>query len=87
VFELSVSLSDDLREFISERTATQKLGSADEYIELLLRGEMLRLNRDKVEVLIQEALDSGEPTPMTDEDWAELKRRVIECRGQRKAAV
>jgi hypothetical protein len=48
--------------------------------------EILRLDRDKVEALIQEGLDSGEPTPMTKDDWARLRRELEERLTQVKSA-
>ena len=86
MFQLTVSLSNDLKGFIEERTAKHGFDTAEEYIEFLLRMEILRLQRDKVEALIQEGLDSGEPTPMTKDDWARLRRELEERLTQVKSA-
>ena len=86
MFQLTVSLSNDLKGFIEERTAKHGFDTAEEYIEFLLRMEILRLDRDKVEALIQEGLDSGEPTPMTKDDWARLRRELEERLTQVKSA-
>ena len=86
MFQLTVSLSNDLKCFIEERTAKHGFDTAEEYIEFLLRMEILRLDRDKVEALIQEGLDSGEPMPMTKDDWARLRRELEERLTQVKSA-
>lgn len=39
--------------------------------------------RKRLEALLMEGLDSGPPTPMTSEDWAEIERegqRLVEFR-------
>jgi Arc/MetJ-type ribon-helix-helix transcriptional regulator len=86
MFQLTVSLSDDLKEFIEERTPKHGFDTTDDYIEFLLRMEILRLQRDTVEALIQEGLDSGEPTPMTKEDWTRLRRELEERLTQVKSS-
>src|SRR5690349_11886214 len=78
MFQLTVSLSDDLKGFIEERTAKHGFDTAEEYIEFLLRTELLRLHRDKVEALIQEGLDSGEPIEVTPQFWEQKIRRLRE---------
>lgn len=76
MFQLTVNLNDDLREFIAERTKAHGLESADDFIEFMLRMEILRLKRDEVEKLIQEGLDSGDPIPVTPQFWAHLRAEL-----------
>jgi hypothetical protein len=77
MFQLTVSLNSDLRAFIEERTAAHGLESADDYIEFLLRGEILRLQRDQLEAKLLEALKS-EPIEVTPVFWEERRRRLEE---------
>jgi len=43
-----------------------------------------RKERERIEALLFEALESGEPTEMTKADWAELKRQVWERHAKQK---
>jgi hypothetical protein len=76
MFQLSIELSDDLREFIEERRKAHKLDTVDDFIEFLLRMEILRLNHEKVEELILEGIEGGPGREWTKDDWTNLKNRL-----------
>jgi antitoxin ParD1/3/4 len=71
---LTVSLSDDAREFVEAEATAGGFESPDSYIQGLIRAEQKRKAREKLEALIIEGLESGEPTPMTAEDWDSLRQ-------------
>jgi antitoxin ParD1/3/4 len=79
---VTVSLSDDAREFVQAQAAAGGFESPDSYIQGLIRAEQKRKAREKLEALLLEALQ--EPaTEMTKADWADLRRGLDEQIAQR----
>jgi antitoxin ParD1/3/4 len=52
--------------------------SAEDYVSGLIRAERRRRAKEKVEALLLEGLNSGAPTPMTADDWANLRRKFVD---------
>jgi antitoxin ParD1/3/4 len=74
---LTVSLSDDAREFVEAQAAAGGFGSPGAYILKLIDEEKRRKARQKIDAMLLEALQ--EPaTEMTQADWAELRRELEE---------
>jgi len=72
---LTVSLSDDAREFVESEATAGGFPSPDSYLQELIRAEQKRKAREKVEAMLLEALK--EPaTEMTKADWADLRREL-----------
>lgn len=71
--ELKISLPDDLRDFIDRQVATGDYGTIEGYINHLLRQEQERVAEKRLETLLIEGLDSGDPVE-ADEDWWTRKR-------------
>ena len=76
MFNLSVTLSDDLREFLNQRRKAHGFATDDELIEFYVRSESLRLNRQQVDALVEQGIESGEASPLTSEEWQALQDRV-----------
>jgi antitoxin ParD1/3/4 len=73
---MNISLPDSLHDFVLDQVAKGRYSSASEYIGELVRAERAQAS---LETEVVEGLQSGEATPMTSDDWNELRRRV---RGQ-----
>lgn len=76
---LCVSLPEALRRFVEEQVQSGGYGTASEHILELIQQDQKRNEDERLEALLLEGLDSGPATPMTREDWEELKRRVWEA--------
>jgi antitoxin ParD1/3/4 len=50
----------------------------DEYIHQLINKEVERINQERVESLLLEGLDSGEPIEITDDWWEQKQIQLIE---------
>ncbi|HEV3443638.1 MAG TPA: type II toxin-antitoxin system ParD family antitoxin [Gemmataceae bacterium] len=81
---LNISLPKAMREFIDEQIAEGSYGTASEYIRELVRVAQKQKAREAIEALLLEGLQS-EGREMTRDDWKELRRRVQERHGKRKA--
>jgi antitoxin ParD1/3/4 len=73
---LTISLTKDQKAFVEAQMAEGGFRSVSKYIDTLLRAERRRQAEAYLLTLVQEAEASGPATPMTKEDWDNLKRRV-----------
>lgn len=83
--ELTISLPESMKEFIEREVAEGHHGTPSEYVCDLVEEALDRKNEERLEKLLLEGLDSGLATPMTREDWDEIRQRGLE-RIQRKQA-
>lgn len=75
---LNITLPNQVLTFVEERTTADGFKTPSDYIYHLILQEQERLaQRDRVELLLLEGLDSGEPVEVTD-DWWNLRRIQLE---------
>ena len=70
---MNISLPEPLKEFIDEQVGTGRYSSASEYVRELVRGDEKRLEREKLEALLLEGLQSSPATEMTRQDWKDIR--------------
>ena len=75
---LNISLPAPLREWIDAQIKGGRYGNASEYLRELIRRDQERQAQDRLEALLLEGVRSGEPSPLTQQDWAELRTKVAE---------
>jgi antitoxin ParD1/3/4 len=75
---LNISLAEALHEFVKRQVAEGGYGDASEYFHQLLREEEKKKAREKVEAMLLEGLNSGEPIEVNDQYWQEKMRLFIE---------
>jgi antitoxin ParD1/3/4 len=85
---LSLTLPDDLIAFAEEQAAKRGLAGAGEYVAALI-GEAWKRHaeRERIDALLLEGIDSGPETPLEEEDWDRIRRegaKLAEERRQRK---
>jgi antitoxin ParD1/3/4 len=73
---LHISLPDTLGDFVQERVTRGGYKTADDYLRDLIHEDQRRKAQEKLDSLLQEGLDSGPSTPMTAQDWDEIRREV-----------
>ena len=74
---LNIALSDQILAFVEEQATAAGFNTASEYVYQLILQEQERLSQQKrVESLLLEGLDSGEPIEAT-RDWWEQKRAQL----------
>jgi antitoxin ParD1/3/4 len=69
---MNVSLPESLRRYAEERART-RYSSASEYIRELIRRDQKEAAKDRLEELLIEGLESGDPIVVTEDYW--LKKR------------
>jgi len=80
---MNVSLPASLRAFAEER-ASQGFSSASEYVRELIRRDQRDAAREKLERLLVEGLESGEPIVVTEEYWERKRRELAARQGEKK---
>jgi antitoxin ParD1/3/4 len=75
---MNISLPDPLKEFVEHQVASGQYSSVSEYVRELIRDDEKRRATKRLEDLLLEGLESGEPTEMTRQDWADIRAQAIE---------
>jgi len=83
---ITISLPEEMRAFIEERTRAGSFASTSEFIRQLVRQEQRRAEQERLEKKLLEGMDSGEPIRVTDEYWNKLRSRVERRANGRKTA-
>jgi antitoxin ParD1/3/4 len=84
---MNISLPDSMRQFVEVQVSNGGYGTISEYFRELVRQDKKRKAQEQLETLLLEGLNSGEATPMTEQDWmdirAEVKRRALARKGKK----
>jgi antitoxin ParD1/3/4 len=91
VVTMNISLPATLRGALEKKLERQSYGTASEYVRDLIRKDLQREAIAQVDELLLEGINSGPATPMTDEDWQELRtlagRRPSPAHGSKKTGA
>jgi antitoxin ParD1/3/4 len=82
---MNISLPDSLKEFIEARVTEGGYSTSSEYFRDLVREDQKRRAQERLEALLLEGLNSGEATPMTEQDWEDIRREVRKRAAQRNS--
>ncbi|MBN1444316.1 MAG: type II toxin-antitoxin system ParD family antitoxin [Planctomycetes bacterium] len=72
---LHLALPESLTRFAEERALARK-SSISDYFAALLRRDQAVFAKEKLEELLVEGLQSGEPMSVTDEYWNEKRQKL-----------
>ncbi len=75
---LNISLPAPLREWIESQIKGGRYGNASEYVRELIRRDQERQAQQRLEQVLLEGVKSGKASPLTKQDWAELRTDVAE---------
>ncbi len=75
---INISIPDTMKAEVEEIIATEGYGNTSEFFRDLVRDYLKQRQARKLEALLLEGLESGEATPLTKADFAEIKRRGLE---------
>lgn len=82
---MNISLPDAMKAFIEEQAAKGGFGTVSEYMRAIIRDAQRRCaERERIDALLLEGLDSGPATPMTSDDWEEIRREVHRRHAERQ---
>ena len=74
--QLTIALPDHAQSYIDRQLADGSYRTVDEFIISLILAEEKRQTQHKLNAMIREGLESGEPIAITDE-WWETKRSQL----------
>jgi antitoxin ParD1/3/4 len=86
---MNISLPDQLKHFVDEQVGSGRYSSISEYVKDLIPDDEKRKAQEKLEAMLMEGLQSGEPTELTREDRAHIRRETakqLEARKSMKSA-
>src|SRR5207248_11480468 len=78
---LNISLPEPLRVFVDAQVAEGRYATAEECIQQLIREDAKRRARDKVDALLLEGLNDGEPIPVTPAYWEAKEQQLVQRHG------
>jgi len=81
---VNISLPTNQRQFVERKVANGGYSTVSEYFRELVRQDEQRETEARLESLLLQALESGDPTPMTKGDWADIRKEVRRRAEQRK---
>ena len=73
---MNVSLPEELKEYVEAQTK-RGYSTPSEYVRELIREDQKRHAKAKLDALLLEGLNSGEPIPADAKFWAELKHEAL----------
>jgi antitoxin ParD1/3/4 len=73
---VNISLPESMKAYIDEQVATGGYGTVSEFFRDLIRQDQKRKAKESLETLLLEGLDSGASTPMSAQDWEDIRLAV-----------
>jgi antitoxin ParD1/3/4 len=75
---MNIALPESMKHFVQERVTEGGYSSVSEYVRELIRADQKRKVEERIDTLLLEGVESGQPIPVTEEYWDEKKRRLTE---------
>jgi antitoxin ParD1/3/4 len=75
---LNISLPDTMKIDVENIIATEGYGNTSEFFRDLVRNYLKERQERKLETLLLEGINSGEPTALTKDDFEKIKQRGLE---------
>ena len=79
---MNIAPPESMKQFVQGRVSEGGYSSVSEYVRELIRADQQRKAEERIDALLLEGLDSGDPIPVTKEYWEEKKRKLAERPGK-----
>ena len=73
---MHISLPEELKDYVEEQTRGG-YSTPSEFVRELIREDQKRRAKERLDALLLEGLNSGNPIPANAEFWTELKREAM----------
>lgn len=83
---MNISLPPPLKDWVDEQVSRRGFGTASEFVRQMLREEQQRQLRQRIDTALIEGIESGPSTPMTTQDWDDIRREGGRRLAKRKKA-
>ena len=84
---LNISLPQTMKDFVEHQVEASGFSTPSEYVRALIRDDQKRRAEEKLEALLLEGLNSGEPIEITPEYWERKRTRLIERHNKKKTGT
>jgi Arc/MetJ-type ribon-helix-helix transcriptional regulator len=74
---MTISLPEDLKQFAIKRSRTAHFGTPSDYIRGLIREDLQRLERERLEIELMKGL-KGKGIPMTSAAWKRMRAEAAQ---------
>ena len=81
---MNISLPETMKEFVETQVDTQGYSTTSEYFRSLVREDQKRQARERLDAALLEGIQSGASTPMSKEDWTDLRENVRRAASKRR---
>ena len=81
---INISLPAPMKKWVEEQAVKKGYGTTDAFFLEMLRREKELEARERVDDLLTEALSNGKPTPLTREDWEDIRKKGRELAKERQ---
>ena len=75
---LNISLPQTLKDYVEAQVKAGGYSTPSEYVRELVRRDQKQRTEERLEALLLEGLNSGEPIEITPEYWENKRRQLIE---------
>ena len=83
---LNISLPQSLKDYVEEQVKAAGFSTPSEYVRALVREDQKRRAEEKLEALLFEGINSGEPIEITPEYWRKKRRQLVERHNKKTGA-
>ena len=83
---MNISLPEAMKTFVDDQVSGGGYGSVSEYVRELVRRDQKERAQNRLETLLLQGLDSGDPLPLNAEYRANLLRDLAARRKKKPAA-
>jgi antitoxin ParD1/3/4 len=73
---MNISLPDPMRKYVEEQVSAGGYSSASDYVRELVRADQKRRDKDQLEQLLIQSLNSGEALDITPKMVEDVRRRL-----------
>ncbi|HEY3269391.1 MAG TPA: type II toxin-antitoxin system ParD family antitoxin [Armatimonadota bacterium] len=70
---MNISLPDTMKEYVESQVETGGYSTTSEYFRALVREDQRRREKERLDALLLEGLNSGDAAPMGPADWKQLR--------------
>ena len=81
---MNVALPENMKQFAREQVAGGGYSSVSEYVRDLIRTDQKDKVRAALETEVLKGLRSGDSTPMTEQDWKDIREQIRRRQAGRK---
>ena len=75
---MNIALPESMKHYVQDRVTAGGYSSVSEYVRELIRADQKRKVEERIDALLLEGIETGQPIPVTEEYWEEKQRRLTD---------